>query len=37
MKVKECMNEEVVTVTPGAKAAEALQLMIQHKITCPQG
>ncbi len=33
MKVKECMNEEVVTVTPGAKAAEALQLMIQHKVS----
>ncbi len=33
MKVKECMNEEVVTVAPGAKAAEALQLMVKHKIS----
>ncbi len=33
MKVKECMNKEVVTVTPGAKATDALQLMIKHKVS----
>ncbi len=33
MKVKECMNEEVITVKPGAKAAEALQLMVKHKVS----
>jgi tRNA nucleotidyltransferase (CCA-adding enzyme) len=33
MKVKECMNNEVVTIMPEATAAEAVQLMIKHKIS----
>ncbi len=33
MKVKECMNKKVVTVAPGAKAADALQLMLKHKVS----
>lgn len=33
MKVKECMNKEVVTVKPGAMAAEALRLMVENKIS----
>ena len=33
MKVEECMNKEAITINSGANAIEALELMVEHRVS----